>query len=140
MSVQTATVPGRSCGQCTLCCRLPEIEEFSKPANDWCGHCAPDRGCRIYDSRPRLCRDFFCRYMTDASMSEIWAPTISHMMVYNQGPQITVLVDPDHEAIWANAPYLQEIEGWALQAEPSGGYVIVYFGDHVTKIEPGRSV
>lgn len=73
-------------------------------------------------------------------MSEIWAPTMSHMMVYNQGPQITVLVDPDHDAIWANAPYLQEIEGWALQAEPFGGYVIVYFGDHVTKIEPGRSV
>lgn len=74
--------------------------------------------------------------MTDPALGEEWAPAVSHMMVYAQGPQITVLVDPDHAAVWAASPYLEQMQQWAAEAEPRGGYVILYFGDHLTKIEP----
>lgn len=136
MQAATAIVPGRTCGTCTLCCRLPEIEEFSKPPNDWCRHCVPEEGCRIYDDRPQLCRDFLCRYMTDATMPETWAPEQSHMMVYGQGPQLTVLVDPDHADIWQAAPYRDDLRIWAADAEADGGYVILYAGDAVKRIRP----
>lgn len=125
---------GRSCGSCTLCCILPEIDVFEKPANVVCRHCQPGRGCVAYDDRPATCRDFFCHWMTRADMNEAWEPARCHMMVYTQGPQITVLVDPAFPDVWKSEPYSSQLQQWAAQAAPSGGYVIVYVGDAVTVV------
>lgn len=129
-------LPNRACGTCTLCCRLPEIEEFDKPANAWCENCIEGRGCAIYADRPQLCRDFLCQWMTDETLGPEWEPSISNMMVYRQGPQITVLVDPDHAATWTSKPYLTQLRSWAAESMHDGGYVIVFAGDDVTKIRP----
>lgn len=136
MTSTLAPVAGRSCGTCSLCCQLPEIEEFSKPANTVCHHCQPAKGCRIYDDRPQLCRDFFCRYMTDPDLSEAWNPVMSHMMVYAQGPQVTVLVDPAHANIWKSEPYIRDLRLWANEAHDDGGYLILYAGDDLTVMRP----
>ncbi len=56
------------------------------------------------------------------------------MMIYRQGPQITVLVDPDHPDIWRSEPYHPQLRAWANEAEPTGGYVIVFSPDDVVKI------
>ena len=45
---------GRSCGSCSECCRLIGVEELAKPAGQWCTHCDPGHGCRIYPERPDL--------------------------------------------------------------------------------------
>lgn len=127
-------VPGRSCGTCTLCCRLPDIDLFDKPANAWCRHCIEGKGCSIYADRPSVCRDFLCLWMTDEALGEAWEPARSHMMIYRQGPQITVLVDPDHPDIWRREPYHAQLRAWADAAAPSGGYVIVFWQDDVFKI------
>lgn len=134
MHPSPAIVPGRSCGTCTLCCRLPDIDLFEKPANVWCRHCVEDKGCSIYADRPSVCRDFLCLWMTDEALDEAWAPSRSHMMIYRQGPQITVLVDPDHPDIWRHEPYHTQLRAWAYEAEPNGGYVIVFWQDDVFKI------
>ena len=42
----------RTCGDCTLCCKVMAIEELAKPVGTWCPHCKPGRGCRIYPDRP----------------------------------------------------------------------------------------
>jgi hypothetical protein len=34
----------RSCGTCSLCCKLYEISELNKPARVWCRHCRPRQG------------------------------------------------------------------------------------------------
>jgi hypothetical protein len=127
-------VAGRSCGTCTLCCRLPDIDLFEKPANAWCRHCVEDKGCSIYADRPSVCRDFLCSWMTDEALGEAWEPSRSHMMIYRQGPQITVLVDPDHPDIWRREPYHAQLRAWADAAEPNGGYVIVFWQDDVFKL------
>ena len=51
---------GRSCGDCSMCCKLLKIEEdeINKPANQWCKHCRPGAGCTIYNDRPLVCRAF----------------------------------------------------------------------------------
>jgi hypothetical protein len=51
------------CGECNFCCKLPDIAELSKPANQWCTHCDIGKGCRIYETRPTPCRDFECLWL-----------------------------------------------------------------------------
>lgn len=122
----------RICGHCTLCCRLPDIDALAKPANQWCDHCREGQGCRIYDRRPQLCRDFLCLWRTDETLDAAWEPMRSRMMVYCQGPQVTVLVDPDFPEIWKQAPYAETLSHWARER---GQYVIVFVGDAVFKID-----
>jgi hypothetical protein len=124
----------RACGSCTLCCRLPDIDALEKPANDWCRHCIDGEGCRIYEQRPQLCRDFLCLWRTDEGLDDSWDPARSRMMIYRQGPQVTVLVDPDYPEIWKQTPYAETLQHWARAGE-AGQYVIVFVGDAVFKLD-----
>lgn len=74
--------------------------------------------------------------MTEANLGPEWEPSACHMMVYRQGPQLTVLVDPDHTAIFQTEPYASELRRWAIKEERRGGYVIVFAGNTVVKIDP----
>lgn len=127
-------IPDRACGTCTLCCELPDIDELDKPANELCGHCTRDVGCRAYQTRPATCRAFLCAWRTDEGLGAHWDPRVSHMMVYRQGPQFTVLVDPRYPRAWRNEPHLTELKERA--GGDGEGYVIVFIGDEVVKIEP----
>ena len=129
----------RSCNGCTLCCRLPEIEAFSKPANAWCLHCSATAGCAIYAERPQLCRDFLCLWMADIRLGPEWEPALSHMMIYSQGQQMTVLVDPLHPGMWLEEPYHGQLRQWARDHEEAGGYIIVFVGDAVFKVDPAAA-
>lgn len=128
-------IEGRSCGTCSLCCILPDIDEFDKPANVVCRHCRTGEGCVAYETRPATCRDFYCLWRTDASLGPEWEPVVSGMMLYAQGPQLTVLVDPEHAEDWRRGPYLGELEARARALKAAGGYVVVYVGDAVTVVK-----
>lgn len=130
-----ALVPGRDCGSCSLCCILPDIAEFDKPANEPCRHCLPGGGCDAYDVRPSTCRDFYCLWRTDPMLGDVWEPRVSRMMMYGQGPQLTVLVEPEAGAIWREAPYLGWLEARARLLKPMGGYVVVYAGEAVSVVK-----
>ncbi|PWE53795.1 hypothetical protein DEM27_22985 [Metarhizobium album] len=130
------TITARSCGTCTLCCRLPEIEEFDKPANIPCRHCMPGTGCAIYADRPSGCRDFFCLWMSDPDLPDEWEPAQSNLMICRHGQQMTVLVDPEHPDVWKAEPYASGLNAMAKKAATSGGYVIVFVGDEIVKIPP----
>lgn len=134
MSSALPPLESRSCNACTLCCRLPDIDDLEKPADEWCRHCIAGEGCSIYAERPKLCRDFLCRWMTDDRLGDEWDPLTSHMMVYGQGQQTTVLADPDYPDLWRQEPYMSQLEDWAANAAPRGGYVIVFWRDEVVKI------
>lgn len=121
----------RGCQDCTLCCRLPEIDVFDKPANEPCSHCT-GHGCAAYESRPSVCRDFYCSWITGDSLADAWNPLQSHMMVYEQGAQVTVLVDPAFPDAWQRQPFIGDMRRWA--AKDDGRYVIVFVGDNVFRI------
>ena len=61
-----AKAPGaRECGDCRVCCRLPDIPELDKPINTWCRHIDLAIGaapCKIYTYRPEVCRMFDCAW------------------------------------------------------------------------------
>jgi hypothetical protein len=50
----------RSCGTCTACCFIFDIEATGSPQYAWCRHCAIGRGCAVYAERPEECRNFYC--------------------------------------------------------------------------------
>ncbi len=52
----------RTCGGCTLCCKVMPVVELAKGA-EWCRHCNIGYGCRIYAARPRSCVDFVCQWL-----------------------------------------------------------------------------
>jgi hypothetical protein len=128
-------VGARTCGTCTLCCRLPEIDYFSKPANAWCPNCVAGHGCTIYDQRPQLCRDFLCSWMINDTLGPEWEPSKANMMIYGQGQQTTVLVDPAYPLAWKTEPHAAQLRDWAREAKHRGGYIIVFVGDDVFKID-----
>ena len=82
MSVLPRVVPGRACGSCMLCCKVPYIEEFEKPPGVWCRHAAAGKGCTIYGSHPPACRAFYCHWMLDASFGPQWKPDRAKFVVY----------------------------------------------------------
>jgi len=105
---------GRSCGQCSLCCKLLEIPPLDKPATKWCAHCSPGGGgCQIYATRPAVCRGFACRWLIDKQMGDEWWPARAKMMVTRQGHAIIILVDPAVPSRWREAPYYQTIKARA---------------------------
>lgn len=54
---------GRTCGECTLCCKLLAIPEIQKAAGKWCAVCNIGKACTVYENRPRACRDFECLWL-----------------------------------------------------------------------------
>ncbi len=81
-------VPGRDCGGCTVCCSVllidkPEIQKLPGAA---CRHCGTG-GCGIYETRPPVCRSYYCAWRTVDIFSEEWRPDRSGVftMVETEG-------------------------------------------------------
>lgn len=71
----TDLAPGRECGSCTACCKIPAIDvpELRKPAGIMCPNCTGS-ACSIYNSRPEPCRTFFCLWRRVATMPDQLRP------------------------------------------------------------------
>jgi uncharacterized protein len=69
-----ADIPGKSCGSCSFCCKVLEIEEFPKKAGVNCAHCLSGGGCGVYESRPQVCRDYYCDWKEDRGLSPQYRP------------------------------------------------------------------
>jgi hypothetical protein len=119
-------VPGRSCDNCTLCCKVLGIAEFAKPQGQECTHCLTDRGCAIYGRRPEVCREFYCSYLLSPALGEEWKPTTSHMVLgyMAEADVILIYTDPDHPNRWRTEPYLSRIRKWAATTDT--GYVLIW--------------
>jgi hypothetical protein len=150
-------VPGRHCGDCSLCCKLIRVDAFAKPPGIWCTHCAPgqgrpdqakpDRGktgggCRIYESRPAECRDFHCAWLASPTLGEEWRPSRSKIVlrVESDGRLIAVHVDPGDPAAWRREPFYQTLKRFAVKGADSNQQVIVYIRNRVIAIFPNKEV
>jgi hypothetical protein len=137
---------GRSCGSCSLCCKLLPIRELEKPENQWCVHCRPGHGCSIYAERPASCRGFACQRLINDTLGDEWFPTRAKMFVhYNSDPLGTiglyVIVDPSRPDAWRREPYYSQLKRWALnnlRARKMRVYVNV--GRQTFLVLPGAAV
>lgn len=78
----------RSCGSCTACCTLPQINEFSKPMFTPCSLLKqPDEGgsCSIWDDRPIFCREYNCLWRRGLGKEEHRPDRLGAMLVASTG-------------------------------------------------------
>lgn len=126
----------KTCGSCTMCCKLLGIKEIAKPTNKWCGHCEIGKGCRIYDNRPQSCREFECLYLMSFDQGTtpaielrpdkckvVIAPTTDEHI-------FSAHVDPGNRDAWEKPGVLGLIESICK----AGFRVIVGWGDTPEKI------
>ena len=104
----------RACGDCTLCCKLPRIEELLKPSWQWCRHCDVGRGCKIYERKPDVCSDFSCNWLIDKAIPDHLRPDRIHMYAqWKPGDQVVrVMVDNDFPEAIDTLEGRQFIEGY----------------------------
>lgn len=76
-------ISGRDCGGCTVCCTVMTINkpEIQKESGIPCRHCK-QTGCAIYDSRPPVCRSWYCAWRTVDIFDADWRPDKSGVMPY----------------------------------------------------------
>lgn len=74
-------IAGRSCGDCTVCCVAPNIDkpEIQKQSGAACRHCAGG-GCAIYETRPEVCRAYYCAWRTVDIFADDWRPDKSGVL------------------------------------------------------------
>lgn len=72
----------RTCGECTLCCKVLGVAEIKKPPNVWCQHSATKKGCQIYNDRPSSCKEFSCVWLLSPDkMGDHLRPDKTHVVL-----------------------------------------------------------
>ena len=141
MNDASATVPGRECGTCLMCCKLPSVPELQKPANKWCQHAKPGTGCSIYEARPGQCRAFYCGWMQDATLGPEWKPeTAKFMMFIASDNSLTIMVDPGSPASWKDPKYYPTIKTAAARLIETGMPTMVIIGSRRIVVLPQGDV
>jgi hypothetical protein len=135
-------VPGRSCGDCSLCCKLIKVDALAKAPATWCPHCTPGHGCRVYARRPAECRDYYCAWLVSPALGEAWRPNRCKLVlrVESDGRLITVHVDPSDPTAWRREPYFRTLKQFAVRGADTNQQVIVYIRNRVIAIFPNKEV
>jgi hypothetical protein len=101
----------RTCGTCTLCCKLFPVPPLNKLAGQWCPHVVQGRGCGIHETRPQLCRAFDCQWIENSDLGPEWKPEYCKFVlsIYPGSNSLAVTVDPGFPANWRHEPYLRNL-------------------------------
>jgi Fe-S-cluster containining protein len=145
LRIEETVVPGRSCGTCTLCCKVAAVEEIAKPIGAWCPHCIRQKGCAIYQERPASCRTFYCQWMLAKGLGPEWKPERAKFALIKSagGTHLTALVDPGFPSAWRRSPYYENLKHWAVEAAqklPDLWLVDAMIGPRCIVILPDREV
>lgn len=110
-------VPGRACGDCTLCCKVVPVLEIAKPAGVWCPHCGGGKRCAIYDTRFASCRTFYCQWMIETGLGPEWKPERAKFVLIKTeaGRHLSACVDPGFPSAWRRSPYYENLKQWAVE-------------------------
>jgi hypothetical protein len=143
--IKGKVVPGRSCGTCSLCCKVVRVPEMDNAAGTWCRHARPGNGCGIYATRPFICRSAYCEWMATPAMGPEWKPEIAKFVLYRSqgGKRLSIHVDPGAPDAWRRTPYYENIKRWATEAAwktPDPHMVDVLVGERSTVILPDDEV
>jgi hypothetical protein len=133
---------GRSCGSCTLCCKVFDVPALEKPAGSWCTHCTPGRGCGIHETRPQHCRSFHCLWMTQAWLGPEWKPDRAKMVLTIDPTTnfLFVQLDPGHPGAWKREPYYSHLKAMSEAWLRLGRHVLVFLKKSATVVLPDGDV
>ena len=136
-----APPPVKSCGECSLCCKILRINVLEKPAGVWCHHFAKGQGCSIHTAAPGECRKFQCYWSISETLGEEWRPDRSKLVVWSNTPgRIIVDVDPSHPNAWRQDPYYFQLKTWSNRDGPSPLEVLVRIKERMLVMFPEGEV
>jgi hypothetical protein len=133
--------PARSCGTCTLCCKVFEVPPIdNKPRGVWCKHCKPGKGCGIWETRPEFCRDFHCLWIKDAGLGPEWKPDVAKfVMNYREDLSVlNVMVDVGMPEAWRKEPYYRGLQNIAANLAKKKHIVQITVGHRLVILTPER--
>jgi hypothetical protein len=131
---QAKPATARSCGTCTMCCKLIKVTEINKPNNVWCTQCTPGNGCRIYASRPDDCRTFQCYWLTDRVLGEEWRPDRAKFVMTKQPGtgRIFIVCDANSPSAWRREPYYSKFKAFLMRPGNERKQVVILTGQKLT--------
>jgi hypothetical protein len=103
-----------------MCCTILGVNEpphLTKPPDTKCQHCVPGKGCMIYERRPRKCQSFYCQWLVDPQLDDLWYPLTAKIVIYPNSDGSSTLVfevDPRRPDRWLQHPYFERITNYAL--------------------------
>jgi hypothetical protein len=74
----------RECGECNVCCKVLGIDPLKKVPGVLCPNRTKDQGCAIYETRPTVCRKFYCGWRI-LPLGEEWRPDKSEILIVPTG-------------------------------------------------------
>lgn len=132
----------RSCGSCSMCCKVLYIAEFAKPANRWCPHIAAGGGCGIYDTRYDTCRGYRCSWLIDETLGPEWQPNRCKFIMHRAADKLGlwVNVDRDYPQAWKRRPYYDHLKALSARALDGKDFVAVCVGSRTFVLFPEQDV
>ncbi len=126
------------CGDCNLCCKVYDVEDFEKKAGHHCHHSGREGGCGIWGLHPKACQEFKCLWLRHDEMSGLWRPDTAGFVIRleNGGSTVILDVDPDRPAAWKQEPYYSQIKQWSEILPRGEGKVLVYAPDGLYVVSP----
>lgn len=103
-------IPGKTCGECTLCCQILDIPELNKPPGPFCPHCAAKGGCGIYATRPKVCRDYECDWLRDRDLGPLLKPSRTGVILMEEADteRFLAVCHPDRPMDWLKNKHVFE--------------------------------
>ena len=127
----------RSCGTCSLCCKVIGIAALQKPPGRWCGNVAEGVGCTIHDQAPAECRRFFCSWIMTPTLDEDWRPDRCNLVLWtNKSNRVIVDVDADFPDAWRNEPHYGQLKLWSDRSDPGSLEILVRVQGRVIVVFP----
>jgi hypothetical protein len=132
----------RTCGSCTLCCKVMAITALNKPMNKWCEFCDKGAGCKIYPTRPSECRTFDCLWLSDENFPDEFRPQKSKIVftVEHGGRRVSAHVDAAFPGAWQEKKLYALLKRWSAAQAQKNSQLLVFIGKRAIAILPDRDV
>jgi hypothetical protein len=126
------------CGECTLCCKVYEIEDFEKKPGTVCHHVRPEGGCGVWGLHPKICQEFKCLWLKHDDMNGQWRPDHAGFVLRLEPNGTTLAIDVDHDRpdAWKREPYYSQIKLWSEVMPKNEGLVLVYAPEGLYVVTP----
>lgn len=136
------TTTQKTCGTCSICCKIVAVAELNKPAHQWCVHNVPRKGCGIWGKHPDACKVWQCGWILMPHLDERWKPEKCGFIIRTrfQIQQLVIDVEPSKPNAWRQEPFFSEIHRWARNAPATGQQIVVCIGRRQIVIFPEEDI